>query len=190
MIKASIDLQDLRRRIYVKAKARPSGVSGDCPETKAGWKRWNRRWLYDTRRVQRLSSAAGRAESRSSRIGLISPGMKPNGGAQCGKSACCRSTWRGLETWHGRDSGTLADERAKTNREPKLQPKPARQSSTLLQPAVEQRRLAERRAARQGNRRNSANARSARVQARNRRRPRPASFARRRGANRAGRSHR
>ncbi len=22
-------------------------------------------------------------------------------------------TWRGLETWHGRDSGTLADERAR-----------------------------------------------------------------------------
>jgi hypothetical protein len=24
-----------------------------------------------------------------------------------------RSTWRGLETWHGRDAGTLADERAR-----------------------------------------------------------------------------
>src|SRR6202043_4095110 len=41
-----------------------------------------------------------------------------------------RATWRGLETWHGRDSGTLADER-RDNREPKLRPKPARQSSTL-----------------------------------------------------------
>jgi hypothetical protein len=41
-----------------------------------------------------------------------------------------RSTWRGLETWHGRDSVTLANERAR-NRENKLRPKPARQSSTL-----------------------------------------------------------
>jgi hypothetical protein len=41
-----------------------------------------------------------------------------------------RSTWRGLETWHGRDSVTLANERAR-NREYKLRPKPARQSSTL-----------------------------------------------------------
>ena len=36
MIKASIDLQDLRRRIYLKAKA-----------DTFGWKRWSRRWLYD-----------------------------------------------------------------------------------------------------------------------------------------------
>src|SRR5713101_306368 len=41
-----------------------------------------------------------------------------------------RSTWRGLETWHGRDSGTLADERAR-QQGTKLRPKPARQSSTL-----------------------------------------------------------
>jgi hypothetical protein len=41
-----------------------------------------------------------------------------------------RSTWRGLETWHGRNSVTLANERA-SNREYKLRPKPARQSSTL-----------------------------------------------------------
>jgi hypothetical protein len=41
-----------------------------------------------------------------------------------------RSTWRGLETWHGRDSVTLANERAR-NSEYKLRPKPARQSSTL-----------------------------------------------------------
>jgi hypothetical protein len=41
-----------------------------------------------------------------------------------------RSTWRGLETWHGRDSVTLANERAR-NSENKLRPKPKRQSSTL-----------------------------------------------------------
>ena len=41
-----------------------------------------------------------------------------------------RATWRGLETWHGRDSVTLANERAR-NGEYKLRPKPARQSSTL-----------------------------------------------------------
>jgi hypothetical protein len=42
-----------------------------------------------------------------------------------------RARWRGLETWHGRDSVTLANERAR-NRENKHRPKPARQSSTLL----------------------------------------------------------
>ena len=46
------------------------------------------------------------------------------------ESRTLRATWRGLETWHGRDTGTLADERA-TNRGNKLRPKPARQSSTL-----------------------------------------------------------
>jgi RNA-directed DNA polymerase len=35
MIKAPISLQDLRRRIYVKAKA------------EIGWKRWSKRWLYE-----------------------------------------------------------------------------------------------------------------------------------------------
>jgi len=32
------------------------------------------------------------------------------------------ATWRGLETWHGRDSGTQTKER--DNREPKLRPAP------------------------------------------------------------------
>ena len=42
-----------------------------------------------------------------------------------------RSTWRGLETWHGRDTVTLANRKGRGNREYKLRPKPARQSSTL-----------------------------------------------------------
>ena len=41
-----------------------------------------------------------------------------------------RSTWRGLGTWHGRDAGH-SQTKGRDNREPKLQPKPARQSSTL-----------------------------------------------------------
>ena len=41
-----------------------------------------------------------------------------------------RSTRRGLETWHGRDGVTLADEE-RANREHELRPKPARQSPTL-----------------------------------------------------------
>ncbi len=35
MTKAPVDLQDLRRRVYVKAKA------------EFGWKRWSRRWMYE-----------------------------------------------------------------------------------------------------------------------------------------------
>ena len=37
-----------------------------------------------------------------------------------------RSTRRGLETWHGRDGVTIADEKAA-----EIRPSPARQSSTL-----------------------------------------------------------
>ena len=44
MIKASIDLQDLRRRLYVKAKAETSWRQ----RKGFGWKRWSRRWLHDT----------------------------------------------------------------------------------------------------------------------------------------------
>jgi len=46
-----------------------------------------------------------------------------------------RLTRRGLETWHGRDHVTLADERA-SNGEHKHRPTPARQSSTLLEHAL------------------------------------------------------
>jgi len=51
MIKAPISLQDLRRRIYVKAKAdrfggfRPGNLQG------FGWRRWSRYGLYDTLRL-------------------------------------------------------------------------------------------------------------------------------------------
>jgi hypothetical protein len=35
-----------------------------------------------------------------------------------------RSTWRGLETWHGRDAVTLANRKGRANREHKHRPKP------------------------------------------------------------------
>ena len=44
MIKTPIDLQDLRRRLYVKEKAESSLR---FQRRGFGWKRWNRRWLYD-----------------------------------------------------------------------------------------------------------------------------------------------
>ena len=48
MIKAPIDLQDLRRRLYFKAKAEPSWRLRSSKHQGFGWKRWSRRWLYDT----------------------------------------------------------------------------------------------------------------------------------------------
>jgi len=50
MTKASVNLQDLRRRIYVKAKAEPSWrhLAHAQKRKGFGWERWNRRWLYDT----------------------------------------------------------------------------------------------------------------------------------------------
>jgi len=43
MIKAPISLQDLRRRIYIKAKAESAWRLRQV----FGWKRWSRRWLYE-----------------------------------------------------------------------------------------------------------------------------------------------
>ena len=51
MTKASIDLQDLRRRIYVKAKAETSWRFWGLRARKRqgfGWTRWSRDWLYET----------------------------------------------------------------------------------------------------------------------------------------------
>ncbi len=45
MTKASIDLQGLRRRIYVKAKAEPSWR---FMRQGFGWNRWSSSWLYET----------------------------------------------------------------------------------------------------------------------------------------------
>ena len=69
-----------------------------------------------------------------SRIGPISLEEKQTGERSARKSARLRSTWRGLETWHGRDGVTLANERASQTpaNTTELRPKPARLSSTLL----------------------------------------------------------
>ena len=54
MTKAPISLQDLRRRLYAKAKAEASWRFWGLFVMRArkrqgfGWKRWSRRWLYDT----------------------------------------------------------------------------------------------------------------------------------------------
>ena len=44
MTKTSDELQDLRRRIYVKAKAEKAWRF--CKRQGFGWKRWSRQWLY------------------------------------------------------------------------------------------------------------------------------------------------
>ena len=47
MTKASISVQDLRRRIYIKAKAEPALRFRTRKRNGFGWKRWSRQWLYD-----------------------------------------------------------------------------------------------------------------------------------------------
>jgi len=92
MTKASIDLQDLRWRIYVKAKAETSWRFSGLTRHRQGfgWTRWSRDWLYETlglfngHRALRLAP-----ESRSGRIGPISLGAKQAGERSARKSACC-----------------------------------------------------------------------------------------------------
>src|SRR5271166_175072 len=73
MIKASIDLQDLRRRIYVKAKAEPSWRFERRRHLAHAQKRkgfgWERRSRL-TRGCLRLSGETRQAESRPSRVRL------------------------------------------------------------------------------------------------------------------------
>jgi len=62
MIKAPIGLQDLKRRIYARAKAEPLR----CLARRGfGWKKWSSRWLNEAR-----------DESVSSLIGPITLGTK------------------------------------------------------------------------------------------------------------------
>ena len=97
MTKASINLQDLRRRLYVKAKAETSWkfrglyVHVRAPNRQGfGWARWSRGWLYQTLKPFNGYRVVRPApESRSGRIGPISLGAKQNRRAQCEKSACC-----------------------------------------------------------------------------------------------------
>src|SRR5208337_3700290 len=77
MIKTSNDSQDLRRRIYVKAKAellrRFWSIRSYAQERQGlGWERWIRR--------SRKSPQQDRPHK---------PWHEANGSAQCGKPACC-----------------------------------------------------------------------------------------------------
>jgi hypothetical protein len=79
--------------------------------------------------LQRLQRSLANAESRPSTIGAITLEVKKTGERSLGNPNAAFDV-AGLETRYGRDNVTLANERAR-NREYKLRPKPARQSSTL-----------------------------------------------------------
>ena len=92
MTKASIDLQDLRRRIYVKAKAETSWKFwGLCePGTeRASAGRGGKMAVPNSEAVQWLPSGSTSAESRSGRIGPIILEAKQTGERSARKSACC-----------------------------------------------------------------------------------------------------
>ena len=63
--------------------------------------------------VQRLSGSPATAESRPGTIGRISLGSRSKQESAVREIRMLRSTRRGLETWHGRDAVTLANERAR-----------------------------------------------------------------------------
>jgi hypothetical protein len=84
MIKAPISLQDLRRRLYVKAKTDRSG-GRRC--LGFSWMRWSREWLYGTLGLfseSRVSSGQSLLCSRSSLIGLITLDVKCAGARSAG----------------------------------------------------------------------------------------------------------
>ena len=79
-----------------------------------GWKRWSRRWLYETLELfndYRVRRPA--AESRPGTIGPITLGSRSKQESAVREIRMLRLTRRGLETWHGRDAVTLATERAR-----------------------------------------------------------------------------
>jgi hypothetical protein len=65
--------------------------------------------VQNLRAVQRLPGSTTNAESRPSQIGPISLEEKQTGERSARKSARCVRRG-GLETWHGRDGVTLADQ--------------------------------------------------------------------------------
>src|SRR4030088_1476761 len=132
MTKASIDLQDLRRRLYVKrrlnrpggsedllrnerASAGNDGIGGGCTTLEGCLT------PIECDATGRKSPQQDRPHKRW---------REANGGAQCGKSARCvrrGGDWkRGMVEIVGH-----SQTKGRDNREPKLRPKPARQSSTL-----------------------------------------------------------
>src|SRR4030088_3535288 len=139
MTKASIDLQDLRRRLYVKRRLNRAGGSED---------------LLRNERASAGNDGIGGGcttlEGCLTPIECDATGRKSpqqdrphkrwreaNGGAQCGKSARCvrrGGDWkRGMVEIVGH-----SQTKGRDNREPKLRPKPARQSSTLLIGGIEE----------------------------------------------------
>ena len=81
MIKAPIGLQDLRRRLYVKAKTEGSGR-----HKRLGFsgKRWSREWQYGTLGPEYRVSAAVKLCSRSRLIGPITLAVKCAGARSAG----------------------------------------------------------------------------------------------------------
>ena len=96
-----------------------------------GWERWNRRWLYDTLGCSTPTECDATDRKLPQQDRPHKRWREANGGAQCGKSACCvrrGGDWRrGMVEIVGH-----SQTKGRDNREPKLRPKPARQSSTLL----------------------------------------------------------
>ena len=72
MIKPSIDLQELRKRMYLKAKA------------EFGWKRWSRQWMAHLVCLW-LPSGSPAVESAPSTIGPITLEVKSTGKPGAGK---------------------------------------------------------------------------------------------------------
>lgn len=94
MTKTPISLQDLRRRIYVKAKAEPAQRSQR--RSGFGWKRWSRNWLYSELGLLMGTESACQRRKHAQAIGHITLGTKPTGARSAGNPhATCEAAGAG-----------------------------------------------------------------------------------------------
>ena len=118
MIKAPIGLQELRRKLYAKAKAKPHwrfwGLSPETPGFRLGAVEYAVATRYPGA-VQRLPGTCRSAKSPLGRIGPISRDTKQTGERSAGKPHAAFDVAGAGNVDHGRDAVTLGQPKGRDN---------------------------------------------------------------------------